>query len=54
MRVPAGGGTATPLFTGSPSIAVDSIAVDSESVYWANAGTPPNYSDGTVMKLTPK
>ena len=53
MRVPAGGGTPTVLASGQNY--PDGIAVDATSVYWANEGTSSNsFTDGTLMKLTPK
>jgi len=46
MKVPTGGGTPTTLASGQTL--PHGIAIDAMSVYWTN------YSDGTVMKLTPK
>jgi hypothetical protein len=51
MKLPLAGGTPTTLLSGqrSPS----GIAVDATS-NWTNLGTYSNFTDGSVMKLTPK
>jgi hypothetical protein len=48
-QVSLGGGTAIELV--SSQTAPYGIAVDTNNIYWANQGTSPNYTDGSVMSI---
>jgi hypothetical protein len=50
-RVPVAGGLVTTVGAGQTAVA---ITGDSTSVYWANQGSPPSFTNGSIMRLRKK
>jgi hypothetical protein len=49
MKVAKGGGA--PVTLADKQSGPQSIALDEASIYWVNTGTPPAFTDGTVLKV---
>jgi hypothetical protein len=50
-RVPKSGGAPEALIGGQGSFALQGPSVDDTAIYWANCGTGPDHTDGTIVKL---